>query len=108
MTKLLGQDSTALMTIHVNIGEAKTRLSELLAAAARGEDVVINKAGVPYATLVARPEAKALEREAVVAKRKASIGFLKEKYAHLPDSAFDIPSAMTDEEYEVRLKRKLG
>jgi antitoxin (DNA-binding transcriptional repressor) of toxin-antitoxin stability system len=28
------------MTIHVNIGEAKTRLSELLAAAARGEEVI--------------------------------------------------------------------
>lgn len=92
------------MTIHVNVGEAKTRLSELLAAAARGEEVVVNKAGVPYATLVARPEAKALEREAIAAKRKASLGFLKEKYAHLPDSAFDIPPAMTDEEYEESIK----
>ena len=27
------------MTIHVNIGEAKTRLSQLIAAALRGEDV---------------------------------------------------------------------
>lgn len=43
------------MTIHLNIGEAKTRLSELLAAAVRGEEVVVDKAGVPYATLVPRP-----------------------------------------------------
>ena len=96
------------MTIHVNIGEAKTRFSELLAAAARGEEVVVNKAGVPFATIVPRPEAMAIEREARAAKRKAAIGFLAEKYAHLPPEAFNIPPSMTDEEYEERIKRKFG
>lgn len=97
------------MTIHVNIGEAKTRLSELLAAAARGEEVVVDKAGVPYATLVPRPEALALEREARAAKRKAAFGFLAEKYKHLHGTdALDIPPSMTDEEYEERIKRKFG
>ena len=97
------------MTIHVNIGEAKTRLSELLAAAAaRGEEVVVNKAGVPFATIVPRPEAMALECEARAAKRKAAIGFAREKYAHLPPEAFDVPPSMTDEEVEERYQRKFG
>jgi prevent-host-death family protein len=96
------------MTIHVNIGEAKTRLSELLAAAARGEEVVVNKAGVPFATIVPRPEALALEREARAAKRKAAFGCLAEKYAGYSPEAFDIPPSMTDEEYEERIRRKFG
>lgn len=97
------------MTIHVNIGEAKTRLSELLAAAARGEEVVVNKAGVPYATLVPRPEAQAVEREALAAKRKAAFGFLADKYRHLHGTdALDVPPPMSDEEYEERIRRKFG
>jgi prevent-host-death family protein len=39
------------MTIHVNIGEAKTRLSELIAASERGEEVVIARAGKPVVRL---------------------------------------------------------
>ena len=96
------------MTIHVNIGEAKTRLSELLAAALRGEEVVLQKAGVPVATIVPRAEAMALEREAVAAKRRAAIGFARDKYKHLPPEAFDVPPSMTDAEYEERLERKFG
>lgn len=96
------------MTIHVNIGEAKTRLSELLAAAARGEEVVVDKAGVPFATLVPRPEALALEREARAAKRRMAFGCLAEKYKDFPPEAFDIPPPMTDEELEERFKRKFG
>ena len=40
------------MTIHVNIGEAKTRFSELCAAALRGEEVIVQNAGVPKLKLV--------------------------------------------------------
>ncbi|MEQ1549263.1 MAG: type II toxin-antitoxin system prevent-host-death family antitoxin [Chakrabartia sp.] len=40
------------MTIHVNIGEAKTRFSELCAAALRGEEVIVQNAGVPKIRLV--------------------------------------------------------
>ncbi|MEK6540673.1 MAG: type II toxin-antitoxin system prevent-host-death family antitoxin [Pseudomonadota bacterium] len=50
------------MTIHVNIGEAKTRFSELCAAALRGEEVIVQNAGVPKLMLVALPEAAALDR----------------------------------------------
>ncbi len=40
------------MTITVNTHEAKSRLSALLAAAERGEDVVIARAGKPVVRLV--------------------------------------------------------
>ncbi|OJU89163.1 MAG: hypothetical protein BGO06_27830 [Shinella sp. 65-6] len=96
------------MTIHVNIGEAKTRLSELVAAALRGEEVVLDKAGEPKVRLVALPEAVALENEARAAKRRAAIGFARDKYKHLPPEAFDVPPSMTDEEYEERIQRKFG
>lgn len=96
------------MTIHVNIGEAKTRLSELVAAALRGEEVIVQRDGQPKVRLVALPEAEALEREAIAAKRKAAFGCLAEKYAGYPPEAFDVPPSMTDEEYEERIKRKFG
>ena len=38
---------------HVNVQEAKTRLSQLLAAAERGEEVVIARGGRPVVRLVA-------------------------------------------------------
>lgn len=42
----------------VGIAEAKARLSELVAAAQKGEDVVITKRGKPVATLSARERPK--------------------------------------------------
>ncbi len=96
------------MTIHVNIGEAKTQLSKLVDAALRGEDVVLDKAGEPKVRLVALPEAAAIDRELREAKRRAAFGCLAEKYADYPPEAFDIPPSMTDEEYEERIKRKFG
>ena len=39
------------MTMQVNVGEAKTQLSQLLARVAGGEEVVIAKAGTPIARL---------------------------------------------------------
>ena len=99
LTNLVGQAKSFLMTIHVNIGEAKTRLSELLAAAARGEEVIVQKAGMPFATIVPRPEALALQHQARAAKRKAALGCLAEKYAGFPPEALDVPPSMTDEGY---------
>lgn len=40
------------MAIQANVHEAKTRFSELLERAHKGEEVVIAKAGRPYARLV--------------------------------------------------------
>ena len=51
------------MTIHVNIGEAKAKLSSLVEASLRGEEVILAKAGEPKVRLVAIPEAAHKERE---------------------------------------------
>jgi prevent-host-death family protein len=59
------------MTIHVNIGEAKTRLSELIAATERGEEVVIARAGKPVVRLA--PVAEIDE----VARRASAFGMWK-------------------------------
>lgn len=40
------------MTIQVNVQEAKTRLSQILAQAESGEDVVIARDGTPIVRLV--------------------------------------------------------
>jgi prevent-host-death family protein len=40
------------MSIQVNVQEAKTRLSQILAQAEQGEDVVIARDGKPIARLV--------------------------------------------------------
>jgi len=49
------------MAIQANVHEAKTHFSELLERAHRGEEVIIAKAGKPYARLV--PIAEATHRE---------------------------------------------
>ena len=97
------------MTIHVNIGEAKTRLSELVAAALRGEEVVLNKAGAPQVKLVPMAGAELARREAITAKRVAAFGIWADKYRHLHGSAaLDVPLSMTDEELGERALRKFG
>jgi prevent-host-death family protein len=40
------------MTIMVNVHEAKTHLSRLLDKAHAGEEIILSKAGKPYARLV--------------------------------------------------------
>jgi prevent-host-death family protein len=44
------------MSITVNIGEAKTRLSELVAKVEAGEEVIIARGNAPVARLVALDE----------------------------------------------------
>lgn len=87
------------MTIHVNIGEAKTRLLELIAAALRGEEVVLNKAGRPVARLVPDKDAAELARSALREKRLAWMGSMK---GTIPDSALEYGAepAFTDKEWE--------
>jgi prevent-host-death family protein len=63
------------MTVNVNIHEAKTHLSRLLEQVARGERVIISKAGQPVAELVPH------QRKPVV------IGGLKGKFDY-DDDAF--------------------
>ena len=72
------------MGIHVNIGEAKNRLSELVAASLRGEEVILSKAGKPVARITALDDAladaKAQEIAERAAKMKAFIGSGKGKF----------------------------
>jgi len=97
------------MTIHVNIGDAKTRLSELVAAALRGEDVVLQKAGKPQVKLVPLPEAEQARRDERAARRKAAFGIYAHKYRHLHGTpALDVPPSMPDEEAEERFRRKFA
>ena len=97
------------MTIHVNIGEAKTRLSSLIAAAMRGEQVVLDKSGEPQVMLVPVAQAEQARREEMAAKRKAAFGIWADKYRHLHGSdALDVPPSMTEEEIEERFQRKFG
>jgi len=42
----------------VSVAEAKSHLSELIAAVEAGDEVVITKRGVPVATIVPRPKPK--------------------------------------------------
>jgi prevent-host-death family protein len=50
------------MTIQANVHEAKTHFSELLERAHKGEEVIIAKAGKPYARLV--PVVEGVDRRA--------------------------------------------
>ncbi len=61
------------MTIQANIGEAETRLSELVPASPRGEEVILARAGKPIVRLSVLPEAQAEDRARVVAERSAKI-----------------------------------
>ena len=61
------------MGIQVNIGEAKTRLSELVAASLKGEVVTLSKAGKPVARIVALDDAIVDEQARIVAERAAQM-----------------------------------
>jgi prevent-host-death family protein len=63
------------VTLQVNVQEAKTRLSQILAAAEGGEDVVIARDGKPVVRLV--PVAAPAPRE---------VGFVT---GSVPDSFFE-------------------
>lgn len=93
------------MTIHVNIGEAKTRLSELVEAALRGEDVVLQKAGVPVANLVPRPERLAERRQQIGRRRRENFGLHRDKYTR---EELTVPEVQVDEYLEERFERKFG
>lgn len=66
------------MTIHVNIGEAKTRLSELVEAAKRGEEVIIARSGSPEVKLV--PVEPERDLEAIAKARREAYGSWKGKF----------------------------
>ncbi|MEO7637205.1 MAG: type II toxin-antitoxin system prevent-host-death family antitoxin [Sphingomicrobium sp.] len=93
------------MTKHFNIGEAKTKLSQLIAAARRGEDVVIDHNGKPQVRLVLVEEASAAERERIAAKRRTFIG----KWAKAFEGYDTSPEALkSGREYSEARRRMYG
>jgi prevent-host-death family protein len=74
------------MVEQVNVQDAKTRLSELLARVERGEEITIARAGRPVARLVRITEPPRRE-----------LGFLK--FGAVPDSVFFDP--LPEEELEL-------
>lgn len=98
------------MTIHVNIGEAKTRLSELVAASLRGEEVVLARAGKPVARIVglqaAVEELAAAERAARKAAWEAWMGSFADRF---PPGAADaiLEPNFTEEELDEIYKNDL-
>lgn len=94
------------MAISMNIGDAKTQLSKLVAAAVSGEDVVLSKAGAPQVRLV--PVAAAIDQsaEARAAKRRAAFGM----YRHLVGVAeIDVARLKAEDlDYQQAIDRKHG
>lgn len=71
------------MTIRVNIAEAKAKLSALAEAALAGEEVILQKAGVPKLKLVPIEKAEQFEREEIARMRVANIGKFKKEFEGL-------------------------
>lgn len=67
----------------VNVHEAKTHFSKLLSRAHVGEEIIIAKAGVPYAKLV--PLAPVTKRKAGIAKGAVTDAF----FEPLPDKELE-------------------
>ncbi len=68
------------MTLHFNVGEAKAKLSQLIAAVRRGEDVVIDHDGKPQVRLVMVEQAAIEERKRRIEKRAAAFGMWREEF----------------------------
>lgn len=62
------------MTIRVDISGAGERLEELVAAAVRGEEVVLDKAGEPQVRLTPVADAAAENANRIAREREAAIG----------------------------------
>jgi prevent-host-death family protein len=105
LTNHLGQANLRSMTIYVNIGQAKTRLSELVAAVERGEEIILQRAGTPAAKIVAIGDDVKAARSALVKQRLANLGFAAEKYE---GTDLTIPDYFDEEYGEERLRRKFG
>lgn len=93
------------MTVHVNIGEAKTRLSELVAAAVRGEEIVLDKAGEPQVRLVMVDTKASGEVERRADKRRAAIGM----FGHLVENReIDVQKLKADNRWDEHYRVKFG
>jgi prevent-host-death family protein len=74
------------MTETVNIYDAKTRLSQLVDRASRGEDVIIARSGRPVARLVAFRPARAVRK---AGRMRGAVRVSRDFDAPLPDDLFE-------------------
>lgn len=97
------------MGIHVTIGEAEKRLAELVAAALRGEDVVLSPGGERAIRLAPVEEAigpSEADHEAIRARRLAAIGAWRDAF---DGRSIDVRALrMSEAEWEERERRKFG
>ena len=93
------------MTIHVTVGEARSRLDELFDAARDGEDVVVHALGMSDVRLVRADAKSGVTPEEIVRRRLNTLGIWKERVGLEP---FEVPPSMTDKEVEERWNRKFG
>ncbi len=94
------------MTIHVNIGEAKTRLSELIAAALRGEEVWLAKAGLPQVRLMPADEQIEANLRKLAERRASAFDMFAVPDGHEPPLVRTLK--MNDAEIEEHYRRKFG
>lgn len=94
------------MTKHFNVGEAKAKLSQLIAAAKRGEDVVIDHDGTPQVRLVKIDSVEGEARAERARKRASALGMWRDAFRTWPETS--LGPSMTDEDVEARWKRKFA
>jgi prevent-host-death family protein len=94
------------MTIYVNIGEAKTRLSQLVAAAVRGEEIIVAKAGEPQVRLTPVAARTPDEIKRIAEKRRKAIGMFARECAGMDLSIETLRADRPDP--EERFRRKFG
>jgi antitoxin (DNA-binding transcriptional repressor) of toxin-antitoxin stability system len=104
LTHGVGRPKLDAMTVHVPIGEAETRLAELVAAAVRGDEVILDQAGQPQVRLLPVKRAQMLTPDQIRAKRLSAFGMWK----GLAPEQIDIGPSMTDDEVDERWRRKFG
>lgn len=91
------------MAIAVNIGQAKTRLSELIAASERGEEVVLQRSGVPAARITPI-ESNTPTPEQIAADRSKAFGMFAKEYRGYDISLESLKRARIDYDEKFRLK----
>ncbi len=74
------------MPLYINVHEAKTQLSQLLARVRTGEEIIIAKAGVPVARLVPLENQPVLR---VAGSAKGKLTIAPDFDAPLPESLLD-------------------
>ena len=89
------------MTLQINIAEAKSRLSELVARAEAGEDVVLARAGKPVLRLQALSPPTRKKKHRFIGAL-AHLGPLTDEEANLflePDPEFEKAAQSEDEDH---------